>query len=132
MLVLVALWLLGLVSVAGLVVDGGLVLAERRDLQNVTDAAAAAAAMQLDETAYRVSNGAVVMLDPAAARGSALAYLASEPGLNYTVSATASRVAIATQREAELSFLRMVGIGSVAVSAQASAVPRYGVLAGSP
>ena len=49
-MVLVALWLVALVSVAGLVVDGGMLLAQRRALQNVADAAAAAGAMQLDES----------------------------------------------------------------------------------
>src|SRR5690606_8022285 len=62
-LVLVAIFLLGLIAVAGLVADGGLVLAQRRDLQNAADAAAAAGAMQLDEDHYRSTAGAEVALD---------------------------------------------------------------------
>ena len=77
--VLAALFLLGLVSVAGLVADGGRVLAERRSLQNLADAAAAAGAMQLDASRYRASGGAV-SLDAPRARRAAAGYLAPAPG----------------------------------------------------
>jgi len=66
-LVMVALMMVGVVSVVGLVSDGGLVFAQRRDLQNAADAAAAAGAMQIDEAVYR-STGEVV-LDEQLARG---------------------------------------------------------------
>ena len=77
-MVLVAIFLFALVAVAGLVADGGLVFAQRRDLQNVADAAAAAGAMQLDERAYRASSGGTVALDASAAQAAATAYLARE------------------------------------------------------
>ena len=59
-LVMVAVMMVGLVSVVGLVSDGGLVFAQRRDLQNAADAAAAAAAMQIDEEAYRATGDVVL------------------------------------------------------------------------
>ena len=71
-LVMVALMMVGVVSVVGLVSDGGLVFAQRRDLQNVADAAAAAGAMQIDEAVYR-SSGEVV-LDEQLARDAAALY----------------------------------------------------------
>ena len=76
-MVLVALFLPALIAVAGLVTDGGMVFAERRALQNMADAAAAAGAMQINEYTYRASNGWNVVLDPAAARAAATDYLAT-------------------------------------------------------
>ncbi|MFQ5381196.1 MAG: pilus assembly protein TadG-related protein, partial [Dehalococcoidia bacterium] len=78
-LVMVALTMLGLLSVVGLVSDGGLVFSRRRDLQNAADAAAAAGAMQIDEAAYR--SAGTVILDEGAARETAAAYLELEDGI---------------------------------------------------
>ena len=127
-MVLVAIFLLGLVAVAGLVADGGMVLAQRRDLQNVADAAAAAGAMQLDESAYRASSGADVLLDRSAAYAAAVSYLGVEAGLDYAVTAGSTRVDVAVSRKAETAFLRVLGIDSVTINARAAAEPRHGVL----
>ena len=127
-MVLVALWLVALVSVAGLVVDGGMLLAERRALQNVADAAAAAGAMQLDEGRYRASSGSDVVLDGDAARAAAEHYLAAEAGLAYTVTAGRARVDVDVERRAPTAFLRVIGIDHVSIRARAAAVPRHGVV----
>ena len=58
--------LLGLLAVAALVIDGGLLFAERRDLQGMADGAARAGAMAIDEELLR-DDGAV-RLDPSAAQ----------------------------------------------------------------
>lgn len=84
-LVLVAVLLLALVAVIGLATDGGLVFAQRRDLQHLADGAALAAAMQVDEAAYR--GGGPDTLDPAAARRAAEDYL---NGADLTASVTAA------------------------------------------
>src|SRR5262249_30723304 len=52
------------VSVAGLAVDGGVLLEERRELQSVVDGAARAGATQLDMPRLRASGGADVQLNP--------------------------------------------------------------------
>ncbi len=127
-MVLVALWLVALVTVAGLVVDGGMLLAQRRALQNVADAAAAAGAMQLDESRYRASGGSEVVLDRAAAHAAAAGYLAAEDGLAYTVTAGRARVAVDVERRAPTAFLRVIGLGHVSIRARASAEPRHGVV----
>jgi len=124
-LVMVALMMVGVVSVVGIVSDGGLVFAQRRDLQNVADAAAAAGAMQIDEAVYR-STGEVV-LDEQLARDAAALYLDAEGGLDYVVSVLPDRVEVSVSRQATTGFLRVIGIDGVEVSASASAEPRYGV-----
>lgn len=129
-LVMVALMMLGVVSVVGLVSDGGLVFAQRRDLQNVADAAAAAGAMQVDEAAYR-STGEVI-LDEQLAREAAALYLDAEGGLDYVVAVLPDRVDVAVSRQASTGFLRVIGIDGVDVSASASAEPRFGVESAEP
>lgn len=129
-LVMVALMMLGVVSVVGLVSDGGLVFAQRRDLQNVADAAAAAGAMQIDEIAYRASG--VVVLDEQQARDVAASYLEAEGGLDYVVSVVPDRVEVMVSRQASTGFLRVIGIDGVEVSASASAGPRFGVESADP
>lgn len=129
-LVMVALMMLGVVSVVGLVSDGGLVFVQRRDLQNVADAAAAAGAMQIDEATYR-STGEVV-LDEQAARGAAVLYLDAEGDLDYAVSVLPDRVEVLVSRQASTGFLRVIGIQGIEVSASASAEPRYGVESAGP
>ena len=129
-LVMVALMMVGVVSVVGLVSDGGLVFAQRRDLQNVADAAAAAGAMQIDEATYR-STGEVV-LDERLAREAAALYLDGEGDLDYVVSVLSGRVEVSVSRQATTSFLRVIGIDGVDVTASASAEPRYGVESAGP
>jgi len=129
-LVMVALMMVGVVSVVGLVSDGGLVFAQRRDLQNVADAAAAAGAMQIDEATYR-STGEVV-LDERLAREAAALYLDGEGDLDYVVSVLSGRVEVSVSRQATTSFLRVIGIDGVEVTASALAEPRYGVESAGP
>ena len=131
-MVLVAIFLLGLVAVAGLVADGGMVLAQRRDLQNVADAAAAAGAMQLDESVYRASGGADVSLDQSSAYSAAVGYLSAEGGVTFTVTTSPTSVAVRVSRGASTAFLRVLGIESVTISASAAAEPRHGVFAAVP
>jgi len=129
-LALVAIFLLGLVAVAGLVADGGLVLVQRRDLQNQADAATAAGAMQVDEAAYRASGGSVLVLDPSAAESAAIAYLMGDDGTEFAVHADGSRVEVAASRLATTAFLRVLGIEHVEISARSVAEPRFGVWGG--
>lgn len=124
-LVMVAVMMVGLVSVVGLVSDGGLVFAQRRDLQNAADAAAAAAAMQINEDVYRATGD--VVLDERWARETAARYLDAEDGVSYEIATSANSVEVSVSRQASTSFLGLIGVESVDVSARASAGPRYGV-----
>jgi uncharacterized membrane protein len=129
-IVMVAITMVGLVAVVGLVSDGGLVFAQRRDLQNVADAAALAGAMQVDEGAYRASGS--VVLDEQAAYQAAVGYLKDEGGLSYSVVVRPAGVEVAVSREASTGFLRVVGIDGVEISAKATAEPRHGVASAMP
>ena len=124
-MVFAAILMTGLVSVVGLVTDGGIVFSQRRDLQNAADAAALAGAMQIDENAYR-SSGRVV-LDERAAREAATQYLQAEGRLDYSVQVRPDGVEVSVSRQASTSFLRLIGINGVDISASSSAAPRHGV-----
>ena len=64
------------VSIAGLAIDGGVLLASRRQLQSVADGAARAGATRLDLDRLRGSGGADVQLDQGLALEAASTYLA--------------------------------------------------------
>src|SRR5207237_2876094 len=63
------------VSIAGLAIDGGVLLTARRQLQSVADGAARAGATRLDLDRLRASGGADVQLDQSLATAAAVAYL---------------------------------------------------------
>lgn len=126
-LVLAALFMFALVAVAGIVADGGTVMVQRRDLQAVADAAAAAGAMAVDEGVYRASGGVTIVLDPGAAEAAVIATLMGEDGTDWEVRADGARVEVVVSREATTGFLRAVGVPHVAIEARAVAAPRFGV-----
>src|SRR5881392_3254512 len=63
-------------SIAGLAIDGGVLLTARRQLQSVADGAARAGATRLDLDRLRASGGADVQLDQTLAAEAARSYLA--------------------------------------------------------
>lgn len=126
-MILVVILMVGLIAVVGLVTDGGMVFTQRRDLQNVADAAAAAGASQVDEDAYRASAGETVLLDEDAAYDAATRYLDAEGDLDYSVAVGSNRVDVSVSREASTGFLRVLGIDGVAIDAASTAEPRYGI-----
>lgn len=131
-MILVAILMVGMVAVVGLVTDGGMVFAQRRDLQNVADAAALAGAAQIDQDAYRASAGEIVVLDQTAAYTAAVTYLEDEGGLDYAVDVAPEGVDVSVSRNASTGFLRVLGIDGVDINASASAEPRHGVEAAQP
>lgn len=114
-------------SVIGLAIDAGTIFDARRELQNVADSAARAGAMQIDQTVYRQSSGATVVLDTAAARQAASEYAASQGNVAATVDVAPQQVVVHVSRDVPLSFLRLVGIGTVRITATAPAAPRHGI-----
>lgn len=115
-------------SVIGLAIDGGIVFDNQRALQNVADGAARAGAMQIDQDSYRASSGQSVVLDQAGARQAAVAYLDSQ-GANLSASVTTDsvHVTVVVGRAVPTSFLRLVGIGSIQISARATAEVQHGI-----
>lgn len=131
-MILVAILMVGMVAVVGLVTDGGIVFTQRRDLQNVADAAALAGAAQIDEETYRASAGASVVLDETAAYDAAARYLDDEGDLDYSVTVAPDRVDVSVSRQATTGFLRVLGIDGVEIDASATAKPRHGIETAGP
>ena len=127
-IVWVAVMLPLFLTVIGLAIDGGVVFAARRDLQNVADAGARAGAMQVDQRVYRDSSGTTVVLDAAEAREVAAAYVAGEgAGLEASVVVEPQRVVVQVSHEVPTTFIRLVGIDTVRVRATAPAEVRHGI-----
>lgn len=123
-MILVALFLVGMLGMLGLVIDGGRLMDERRLAQNAADAAAWAGA-------FRLQDG-----DAGAARADALAYAAQHgydnDGVDDTVQVSvppasggyqgnSQYVRVTVRRQVELSFIRLVYEGASDVSATATA-----------
>lgn len=120
-------------AIVGLALDGGLVFSARRELQNLADGAARAGAMQIDQQVYRESSGAIVVLDPDQARQVAADYVA-EQGKDFaaTIDVDTQRVGVWLDRDVPMSFLRLVGIDRVRITAMAPAEVRHGIEQGEP
>jgi Flp pilus assembly protein TadG len=126
------------VSIAGLAIDGGVLLASRRQLQSVADGAARAGATRLDLDRLRGSGGADVQLDQALALQAASTYLderlarelAWQASPNAHVYVGPRRVHVLIQGTLRTAFLRVVHIDSVAVEASAFADLQYGIHSG--
>jgi Flp pilus assembly protein TadG len=125
-------------SIAGLAVDGGVLLASRRQLQSVADGAARAGATRVDLDRLRASGGAEVQLDPTLARAATWSYLDERLARELDwqavptayVDVAARRVHVAIQGTLHTAFLRVVHIDSVPVEASAFADVQYGIHAG--
>lgn len=130
-IVWVAVMLPFFLAIVGLVIDGGVVWNAERQVQGTADGAARAGAEALDTQAYYGSNGQTVALDPAAARQQAAAYLAREAsGATWSVSADGREVVVHVRRSVPTSFVRIVGINSVALATTGAAEVRHGVDSG--
>jgi hypothetical protein len=125
-------------SIAGLAIDGGVLLASRRQLQSVADGAARAGATRLDEDRLRSSGGAEVQLDPTLARAATWSYLDQRLAreLEWPAAPTAAvdvgvrRVHVVIHGTLPTAFLRVVHVDSVPVEASAFADVQYGIHAG--
>ena len=109
---------LALLLVAGLVYDGGAVLAARRQANDLADNAARAAAQAVDVDVLRAD--ASVALDPLAAEAAAEEYLAAT-GHDGEVMVTADRVAVTVAVTARMTLLQLAGVGDRTVTATGEA-----------
>ena len=116
-------------AIAGLAVDGTRAFLFRRSLQNSADAAALAAAAELDRAAYYSSGGQTAVLEEDAARAAASKWLELR-GLPLTaqVAVTPTRVEIVLRGRVPTTFLGLAGIAEIPVAARAYAAP----IAGNP
>lgn len=123
---LVAVMLLGLLAVAALVVDGGVLFAARRDLQALADGAARAGAMAVD--VQRLRETELVRLDPEEAEKAVRQYLHAA-GFNgtFTIRADILSVTVHLSETRPTVMMGLLGVRSVRVQADAVARPRTGI-----
>jgi hypothetical protein len=134
-LVFLAIALPMFVAMAGLAIDGALLLAARRELQSLVDGAARAGATRVDMDYLRDHGGSDVQLDPERARAASLNYLhqSLDPHLAWEsppstrVEVSRIRVRVAVEGTLHTAFLRIVGFDRVPVAAAAYADVQYGV-----
>jgi Flp pilus assembly protein TadG len=124
------------VSIAGLVIDGGVLLTSRRELQSVADGAARAGATRVDTALLRSSGGTDIQLDPTLAMDATRTYLEdalvgntlawqTPPAAQIEIGAR--RVSVLVRGSTRTAFLRIVHIDVVAVEAAAFADVQFGI-----
>lgn len=111
-------------AVVGLAIDGTRAFIARRSLQNLADGIAVSSAGALNTDMYYRSGGESVVVDPVRAETTAAQMLRSR-GLHATVRFIADEegVEVSLVGETKTSWLRLVGIESIPVSATARAEP---------
>ena len=114
---------------AGLVIDGGLVLAAQRRATNEAEAAARAGAQAVDIPTYRASGEFV--LDPTQAAADARAYLA-EIGHEGNVSVNGDLVSVIIRLRQPMQILGLGGLRAVTVTGRGEARAERGVRAAEP
>jgi Flp pilus assembly protein TadG len=112
---------LSLLLVIGAAVDIGRVFIDRRELVSIADGAALSGSQAIDLEELHTGR---LALDPGEARATALAVLASEPKLRARASASAASVSVEVEREIPTVLLRVVGLPTLTVRAEATAEPR--------
>lgn len=112
---------LALLIVIGAAVDIGRVFIERRELVSLADGAALSGSQALDLEALHAGQ---LALDPSEAQATALGVLGIEPELRAQASASPASVSVEVEREIPTVLLRLVGLPSLTVKAQATAEPR--------
>lgn len=109
-------------AIAGIAIDGTRAFLHRRTLQNAADAAALAAASELDPgAAYGRGR---IEVDPTAARALALRSL-RERGIDARsqVTVAGDTVRVTVRGEVDATFLGLVGIDSIPVAASGASAP---------
>lgn len=115
----------GIFVLVGLVVDGGRAMTAKRQAVDVAEQAARLGADQLSVDALRAGN---IVVDPARASSAVTRYLAAA-GESGTVAVAGDNVTVSISGESQTTILRVVGIGSIPVTATASATDLHGVTA---
>lgn len=122
---LIAVCMLGLLAVAGLVIDGGVLFAARRDLQSLADGAARSGAMAIDEQALRDSGGNRIYLNPGEAEVAVTDYLnLVEFAGTAETNASDESVRVTLHKRHRTVLLSIVGIRTVETRASSTAGPR--------
>lgn len=114
----VVIFTVTLVFVAGLVVDGGYLLAAKREANNAAEQAARTGAQHLAVEAFRGGGDQVLNQDEAVA--AAESYLA-RAGYTGTASAEGDAVVVTVNVDQDMAILGVGGIGTMTVTGEARA-----------
>jgi Flp pilus assembly protein TadG len=117
--VFVMLMTVALLVAAGLVIDGGYALAERRQLTNQVEQAARVGADALDQDSLR--DGGTPKVDANRARAAATKYLAAAGAPRAVVTVAGNSVTVTIDGHADTAVLSIVSIDHIPVSASATA-----------
>ncbi|CAN5859646.1 hypothetical protein BH23ACT10_BH23ACT10_29280 [soil metagenome] len=117
---------LAMVLVAGLVLDGGRLLAARRQADDIAANAARAGAQAIDETSLRTGGTTV---DPVAGADAVAVHLAATPA-SGTARIAADTVTVDVTLTVDMLLLGLAGIGATTVSATRQARAVRGVTTG--
>lgn len=120
----VALFVVAVMVLLGLAVDGGYLLAARRRAIDEADGAARAGAQALAVPTYR--SAGVVELDPAAAEEAAQGFLGAT-GHDGRVDVVDDRVVVSVSFAQPMALLRIVGVDEMGVSGRGEAHAVRGV-----
>jgi Flp pilus assembly protein TadG len=111
-------------SVIGLAVDGTRAFLYRRALQSAADAAALAGAGEIARDSYYASRGRTIEIEPHSARNAAERWLDLRSlSVETAVASSPTEVTVALRGEIPTLFLRLIGITSVPVGAEAASSP---------
>ena len=110
-------------SVAGLVFDGGALISAKRDAINDAEEAARAGAQAIDVSSVLAGSGP--RLDPAAATARANEFLTAN-GWDGSATADLASVTVTVTRHQPMTFLQTFGIGERTVEGTATARPQQG------
>lgn len=127
-LVYTALALPMVILLVGLVVDGGLLFAAYRRTVHTASLSAQAASHAIDANHFQRTNQ--VQLDPLRARQVAVSYAALNSDGQVRVTGlriSGQQVLVQAEARVPLIFMRIFGFREFIVSAQAVAVPRFGI-----
>lgn len=112
---------LAVLIVLGAAVDIGQAFIVRRELASIADQAALTASQALDTEALRAGR---LALDSETAQQVAVETVAGEPAIAVETSATEVSVTVRVERRFPTILLRLVGLETLTVAAQATAEPR--------
>lgn len=115
----VVLTTVALLVAAGLVIDGGYAMAERRQLRTQAEQAARVGADALDRASLR--DGDTARVNPARARAAAAGYLHQVGAPAASISIDGGRVTVRLDSHAHTAILSVAGIDSIPVHATGSA-----------
>lgn len=126
-----ALIMVGLLVMAGLVVDGGAAIAARGRAADVAEQAARAGADALSPTSLRGPNPTTLALNPAAAQAAATRVLALA-GASGQVEVNGLQVSVTAHVPRRAAILSAVGVNDLTGTATATATVLHGTTTGSP